>query len=63
MIHKGNRVQRRTKKVAQFAETGKVIAIHDEYSIEVEWDDGHKSIVSKSGVTTITDANRPHNNV
>lgn len=60
MIRKGTRVERITKKVGQFAETGKVTAIHDEYSVEVDWDDGHKSIVSKSGVTAVTDANRPH---
>ena len=60
MIRKGTRVERITKRVGQFAETGKVTAIHDEYSVEVDWDDGHKSIVSKSGVTPVTDANRPH---
>ena len=60
MIRKGNRVVRRTKKVGQFAETGKVTAIHDEYSVEVEWDDGHESIVPSDGITPLTEANRPH---
>ena len=60
MIRKGTQVERLTKKVGQFAETGKVIAIHDEFSVEVEWEDGHQSIVSKSGVMPLTEANRPH---
>ena len=63
MIRKGTRIERLTKKVGQFAETGKVTAMHDEFSIEVEWDDGHRSIVSKSGVTPVTEANRPHKDV
>ena len=50
MIRKGTHVERRTKKVGQYPETGKVTAIHDEYSVEVEWDDGHTSIVSKNGI-------------
>ena len=60
MIRKGTRIIRRTKKVGQFADTGKVTAIHDEHSVEVEWDDGHESIVSKDGITLLTEANRPH---
>jgi hypothetical protein len=63
MIRKGTRIERLTKKVGQFAETGKVTEMHDEFSIEVEWDDGHRSIVSKSGVTPVTEANRPHKDV
>jgi preprotein translocase subunit YajC len=58
MIRRGTRVVRRTKKVGQVAPTGKVIAVHD-YSVEIEWDDGHKSIVSKEAVTLLTEANRP----
>lgn len=60
MIRKGTRILRRTKKVGQFAETGKVIALHDVHSVEVEWDDGHVSIVSRDGIAPITEANRPH---
>lgn len=60
MIRKGTRVERLTKKVGQSPETGKVIAIHDEYSVEIKWSDGHTSIVSKSAVTPLTEANRPH---
>jgi hypothetical protein len=60
MIRKGTRIIRLTKKVGQFAETGKVTAIHDEHNVEVEWDDGHESIVSRDGITVLTQANRPH---
>ena len=59
MIRKGTRVERLTKKAGQHPEIGKVTAIHDEYSVEIEWDDGHTSIVSKSAVTPLTEANRP----
>lgn len=59
MIRKGTRVERLTKKVGQHPETGKVTAIHDEYSVEVEWDDGRSTVVSKSALTPVTEANRP----
>lgn len=59
MIRKGTRVVRRTKKVGQIAQTGKVVEIHH-YSVEIEWDDGHRSTISKEAVTPLTDANRPH---
>jgi hypothetical protein len=60
MIRKGTHVERLTKKVGQFTETGKVSEMRDEYTVEVDWDDGHTSIVSKSAITPITEANRPH---
>ena len=59
MVRKGAQVERLTKKVGQHPETGKVIAIHDEFSVEILWDDGHTSIVSKSAITPVTEANRP----
>ncbi len=59
MIRKGTRVERLTKKVGQYPETGKVVAIHDEFSVEIEWDDGHESIVSKDAIVPLTEANRP----
>jgi hypothetical protein len=60
MLRSGTRVVRRTKKVGQVGETGKVTAIHEGNSVEVHWDDGHVSIVSRESVTPLTDANRPH---
>ena len=60
MIRKGSHVERLTKKVGQAATTGTVTAIHDEYSVEVRWDDGHTSVISKNGIVLLTEANRPH---
>jgi len=59
MIQKGTQIERLTKKAGQVAATGKVTAILDEHNVEVRWDDGHTSIVSKDGVTPLTEANRP----
>ena len=63
MIRKGTHVERLTKKVGQAVVTGKVIAIRDEHYVEVRWDDGHTSTISKDGLTPLTDANRPHRDV
>jgi len=60
MLSKGTRVERLTKKVGQVAMTGKIIAIQDQYSVEIQWDDGHTSIISKDALTPLTEANRPH---
>jgi len=59
MIRRGTKVVRLTKKVGQASPTGKVIAIHGD-SVEIEWDDGHLSVISKDAVTPLTEANRPH---
>jgi hypothetical protein len=63
MIRKGTRVERLTKKVGQHQETGRVASIHDDYSVKIEWDDGHTSIVSNSAVIPVTDASRPNKGV
>ena len=63
MIRKGNRVELLSKKVGQVPATGKVVAIRDGHSVEVEWDDGHTSIISTNAVTPLTEANRPHKGV
>ena len=55
MIRKGTRIERLTKRVGQFAETGSVIAIHDEFSVEVEGNDGHESIVSRSAALPLAE--------
>jgi uncharacterized protein YndB with AHSA1/START domain len=60
MIRKGTHVERLTKKVGQVAATGKVVEVRDEHYVEVQWDDGHTSTVSKDGLVALTDANRPH---
>jgi hypothetical protein len=60
MIRKGARVERLTKKVGQVAATGRVTEIRDEHYVEVRWDDGHTSVVTKDGLALLTEANRPH---
>jgi hypothetical protein len=62
MLRTGTRVARLTKKVGQVPPTGKILALHGD-SVEVEWEDGHKSIISRQAVTPLTDANRPHKGV
>ena len=62
MLRSGTRVTRLTKKVGQVPPTGKILSIHGD-SVEVEWEDGHKSIISREAVTPLTDANRPHKGV
>ena len=59
MLRTGPRVAKITKKVGQVAPTGKVVAAHGD-SIEIKWDDGHISVVSRDAVTPLTEANRPH---
>ncbi len=60
MFRKGTRVIRLTKKAGQVAAAGKVIAIRDQYRVEIQWDDGHTSIISKDALAPLTEANRPH---
>ena len=59
MIRRGTRVERLTKKVGQVPETGKVIEMHGD-AVEIQWDDGHTSVISRDAVTPLTEANRPH---
>lgn len=46
VFSKGQKVHEMTKKVGQAGRIGKVKATHGE-SVEVEWEDGHTSIVSR----------------
>ncbi|MDJ0959769.1 MAG: hypothetical protein QNJ88_03860 [Acidimicrobiia bacterium] len=62
MLRSGTRVTRLTKKVGQVPPTGRILSIHGD-SVEVEWEDGHKSIISREAVTPLTEANRPHKGV
>jgi len=60
MLRKGTRVERLSKKAGQVAAIGKIIATHDLHRVEIQWDDGHTSIISESALTPLTEANRPH---
>ena len=48
-MHTGEKVTKLTKKVGQAAPTGRIIAIKGD-SVEVKWEDGHTSLISKVGV-------------
>jgi hypothetical protein len=48
-VHKGDKVTKLTKKVGQAMTTGRVIAFKGE-SVEVKWEDGHTSLISRVGI-------------
>ena len=50
-MRKGQKIEVLTKTVGQPARTGVVIDIRDENFIEVEWDDGHTSVISRDAVS------------
>jgi hypothetical protein len=56
MLKAGMKVMKLTKKVGQAAPSGTVKAVHGD-SVEVKWDDGHTSIVSRISVTPETASN------
>ncbi|NNK91221.1 MAG: hypothetical protein HKO87_02210 [Acidimicrobiia bacterium] len=51
-MRKGDRVSRLTKKVGQHGETGRIIEIRGTRA-EVDWDDGHHSVVDVAGLHVI----------
>ena len=44
-LHRGNRVETLTKSVGRASRHGVVEAVHDG-TVEVRWDDGHRSVLS-----------------
>jgi hypothetical protein len=56
MLKSGMKVVKLTKKVGQVAPSGTITAIHGD-SVEVKWDDGHTSIVSRISVVPATTSN------
>jgi hypothetical protein len=46
MLRQGMKVKRLTKKVGQTSPTGTIIELRGE-CVEVEWEDGHRSVVSR----------------
>lgn len=50
-MRKGQKVETITKTVGQPSRTGVVIDIRDEDFVEVEWDDGHISVISRTAVS------------
>ncbi|MFP3881863.1 MAG: hypothetical protein ACLFWH_06040 [Actinomycetota bacterium] len=49
-MRKGQRIETLTKTVGQPSRTGVVVNIRDENFIEVDWDDGHTSVISRDAV-------------
>jgi len=49
MLKSGMKVKKMTKKVGQASAEGTVTSVHGD-SVEVKWEDGHTSIVSRESV-------------
>ncbi|HEX6300908.1 MAG TPA: hypothetical protein VF148_10630 [Acidimicrobiia bacterium] len=49
-MRKGQKVETLTKTVGQTPRTGVVIDLREEDLVEVEWEDGHISIVTRSAL-------------
>lgn len=60
MLRRGTRVTQMTQKVGQRAPTGRIIDVRKD-SYEIEWDDGHTSIITPEGIVPLkrnkTDSN------
>lgn len=56
-MRKGEKVETLTKKVGQTPRTGVVIDLRDEDFVEVEWDDGHTSVVTRSTLIPVSESN------
>ncbi len=52
MLRQGMKVKRLTKKVGQAAPTGTITELRDG-SVEVRWDDGHSSVVSRQALVSV----------
>lgn len=52
MLRPGTKVSKLTKRVGQASPQGKIIAVKGD-SYEVEWEDGHVSLISRIGVTPV----------
>lgn len=50
MLREGQKVEVLTKKVGQATRSGVVVDLRDQEFVEVEWDDGHTSVVSASSL-------------
>jgi hypothetical protein len=52
MFRPGTKVHKLTKRVGQASPTGKVVSVHGEH-VEVKWDDGHTSVITKDGLAEV----------
>jgi hypothetical protein len=62
-MRKGQKVETLTKIVGQTPRTGVVIDLREEDLVEVEWEDGHVSIVTRSALITTTESKRPNSQI
>lgn len=57
-MRKGQKVETLTMKVGQTPRTGVIVDLRDEDLVEVEWEDGHISIVTRSVITETSTSGR-----
>lgn len=50
-MRKGEKIETLTKTLGQTPRTGVVVDIRDEEFVEIEWEDGHTSMISRSAIT------------
>lgn len=58
-MRKGQKVETLTKTVGQTPRIGVVTDLREEDLVEVEWEDGHISIVTRSALIPASGAKRP----
>lgn len=61
-MRKGQRVETITKTVGQTPRTGVVVDIRDEEFVEVEWEDGHTSVITRSALSSASSTSRRSEN-
>ncbi len=49
-MRKGQRVETLTKTVGQTPRTGVIVDIREEDFVEVKWEDGHTSVITRSAL-------------
>ena len=57
MLRTGSKVKRMTKRVGQASPTGTITALRGD-TVEVRWDDGHVSVVSRISVVPVHPGDR-----
>lgn len=58
MVKKGQVVTTLAAKVGQAVRKGRVLDVRDGF-VEIEWEDGHVSILTKESVTPVVHVERP----
>lgn len=53
-MRKGQKIETITKTVGQTPRSGVVVDVRDEDFVEVEWDDGHTSVISETALSPTT---------